>query len=112
MRAGWWVELRTCATGLLSQQPLFELKVDCRVVLTQGGTEPLTRFYIPLDIDFSAIPLYLSKVSSSLLTWKALPVYSIQDNPGPDCAALTVVFHPPSATKIEPLLFLSPRVER
>ena len=35
-----------------------------------------------------------------------------QDNPGPDCAALTVVFHPPDATKIEPLLFLSPRVER
>ena len=83
----------------------------CCVV--QGGAEPVTRFYIPLDIDFSAIPPYLSKVSSSLQAQTvSLPACFAQDNPGPDCAALTVVFHPPDATKIEPLLFLSPRVER
>ena len=35
-----------------------------------------------------------------------------QDNPGPDCAALMVTFHTPTASKVEPVLFLSPRYER
>ena len=36
----------------------------------------------------------------------------MQNNPGPDTAALLVTFHPPNASKVVPELFLSPRVER
>jgi len=36
----------------------------------------------------------------------------LQDNPGPDTAALMVTFYPPNASRVVPCLFLSPRVER
>jgi BRCA1-A complex subunit BRE len=61
----------------------------------ENVSEPLARFYIPLPVDFSTIPAYLTKC-----------------NPGPDSAALLVTFHPPNASKVTPHLFLSPRVER
>jgi hypothetical protein len=61
----------------------------------ENVAEPLARFFIRLPVDFSAIPPYLTK-----------------DNPGPDTAALLVTFHPPNASKVVPLLLLSPRVER
>jgi hypothetical protein len=70
-------------------------------------------FLIKLNVDFSGIPPYLTKVSSPLvspLVWVSL--HDFQDNPGEDSAVLLVSFQNPEGGKVAPQLFLSPRVER
>ncbi len=53
------------------------------------------------------------KVASRFqLSWHPSPYVCIQNNPGPDIAALVVTFYPPNASRVVPTLFLSPRVER
>lgn len=81
-------------TTLLQKEEYSQTNVHC-LPSSDKSLEPMVRFYIPLAVDFSAIPAYLTK-----------------DNPGPDTAALLVTFYPPNASRVLPSLFLSPRVER
>lgn len=80
---------------LVQNNAYTSVDVHCSRSPNESSFEPIARFYIPLRVDFSAIPAYLTK-----------------DNPGPDIAALVVTFYPPDASRVVPVLFLSPRVER
>ncbi|XP_019856252.1 PREDICTED: BRCA1-A complex subunit BRE-like [Amphimedon queenslandica] len=77
-----------------SNMSLSQIDIHCQPPTTKQS-EPVTTFYIRLEVDFSTLPAYLSK-----------------DNPGASFAALTAVFHPPNASKVDISLYLSPSIER
>ena len=78
----------------------------------KGKNERITKFYISLDVDYSAIPAYFKKVLFCLLHCIVYDTYCclFKDNPGNYYAALSITFK--STLKVETSLFLSSSIER
>ena len=96
-----------------------ELGLDfITLVLTLLLQHPVVRLFITLQLDSIAMPAYLTKVPfpSYFFFCLSRSLYAaelfLQDNPGPDKAALVVQFPSPNSTKPIPSLLISPRIER
>ncbi len=78
----------------------------------KSKNERITKFYISLDVDFSAIPAYFKKVFvyQYYTVLYTTHCYLSKDNPGNYYAALSITFK--SSLKVETSLFLSPSIER
>jgi BRCA1-A complex subunit BRE len=77
---------------LKENYPNYQIDIHCT---PSDKSEPIARFYVTIEVDFSPLPAYVTK-----------------DNPGSDFVALTVVFYPPNASKVETSLYFSSHVER